>query len=79
MKLMSGIDRKLRAEQRRIRAVIGRSRFGEIESDDVPIRGVDAISLVTALTREAWSLSGRIWPDYTRENTPYRFVAGFPE
>lgn len=44
--------------------------------DEAPptCHGAEAISLVTQLTREAWALSGRPWPDYPREATPIRFV-----
>jgi hypothetical protein len=76
---MSDTERRQRAEQRRQRAVINRARLGEVEPDLHPIRGVEAISLVTRLTRESWSLSGRPWPEYTRSETPYRFVPGWPE
>lgn len=75
---MTDIERRQRAEQRRQRATIHRARLGEIEPDPHPIRGVEAISLLTRLTRESWALSGRPWPDYKRENTPYRFVPGWP-
>lgn len=76
---MSEMNRKMRATKRRTRMVISRSRFGESEVDDFPVFGAEAISLVTALTHEAWSISGRQRPDYDRMNTPYRFVPGFPE
>lgn len=72
-------DRKSRAEQRGRRAVISRHRLGDDEVDHFPVRGVEAISLATRISREAWSLSGRAWPDYSRSDTPYRFVDGFPE
>lgn len=76
---MSDTERRLRAERRRERAVLHRLRLGETEPDLSPIRGVEAISLVTQLTRESWSLSGRPWPEYSRAETPYRFVPGWPE
>jgi hypothetical protein len=76
---MSEVGRKLRAEQRRKRAIIHRYRSNEAEPDIFPISGADAISLATSLTRESWSISGRRWPDYTRKDTPYRFVPGWPE
>lgn len=71
---MSETDRRLRAEERRRRAVLQRAPLGEVEPDLDPISGAEAISLVTQLTRESWSLSGRPWPQYSRADTPYRFV-----
>ncbi len=41
-----------------------------------PISGVEALTLVTQMTNEAWSLSGRALPTYTRASIPYRFVPG---
>lgn len=76
---VSEATRKLRAKERRARAVISRQRFGDTEVETLPIYGVEAMSLVTRLTKEAWSLSGRALPDYNRANTSYRFVKGFPE
>lgn len=76
---MSETARKLRAEERRKRAVISRSRWNSLEPDLFPVRGVEAISLVTNLTRDSWSLSRLHWPDYKRKDTPYRFVPGWPE
>ena len=71
--------RRLRAEERRQRIVLHRAPFGGIEPDPNPIRGEAAISLATRLTREAWSLSGRPWPTYSRSETPCRFVPWQPE
>jgi hypothetical protein len=39
-----------------------------------PIRGADAIALAVRLTRESYGISGQPEPQYTREQTPYRFV-----
>lgn len=72
--MMSDMERRLRAEERRRRAVLQRVPLGEVEPDLHPVRGAEAISLVTMLTRESWSLSGRPWPQYPRPATPYRFV-----
>ena len=44
------------------------------DADPVPVRGEAALSLVTQLTRTAWQLSGRPFPEYERGETPYRFV-----
>lgn len=38
--------------------------------------GDAALSLVTNLTRLGWSLSGQEMPQYSRKDTPYRFVSG---
>lgn len=53
-----------------------RAPLGDVEPDLSPVYGAEAISLVTQLTRESWSLSGRAWPQYVRSETPYRFVPG---
>jgi hypothetical protein len=53
-----------------------RAPLGDVEPDLSPVHGAEAISLVTQLTRESWSLSGRPWPRYARSETPYRFVPG---
>jgi hypothetical protein len=74
---MSELARRQRAEERR-RAVMRFVPLEEVEPDLDPIRGEQAISLVTQLTRESWSLSGRPVPTYTRSETPYRFVPGPP-
>lgn len=76
---MTDIGRNPRAIERRRRAIITRHALDDGGPDTVPVRGPDAISLVTRLTREAWSLSGRPWPDYDRASTSYRFRPGFPE
>ena len=73
------VDRRRRAEARRHRAVLRRVALNEPELRAEEVRGAEAISLVTQLTIEGWSLSGRPWPDYDRANTPYRFVPGWPE
>lgn len=67
-------ERELRAAERRGRAVIRRVSLEDDTPDPDVVQGADAISLVTQLTRTSWSLSGRPWPEYTRSETPYRFV-----
>lgn len=67
-------DRHKRAELRRHRMVITRCSLEDSGVDPNPTFGAEAISLVTQLTRELWSLSGRSWPDYGRAETPYRFT-----
>lgn len=54
--------------------VLHKARLGEPERDLSPIRGSEALSLVTQLSRESWLESGREVPDYSRSETPYRFV-----
>jgi hypothetical protein len=49
-----------------------------VEDDLNPINGPEALSLVTALTKESWTLSGRALPEYTRADIPCRFVPGRP-
>lgn len=44
------------------------------ETDLSPVAGAEAISLVTRLTRESWSLTGRPEPEYVRSAIPCRFV-----
>jgi hypothetical protein len=66
--------RRQRAEARRARAVIHRAQLSEHERDLTPIQGVEAIALALRLTREAYGLTGEPEPQYTREQTPYRFV-----
>jgi lipopolysaccharide export system permease protein len=53
--------------------------LAETASDMCACQGGEALSLVTQLTREGWSLSGRAWPPYERHETPYRFVPGWSE
>jgi len=76
MEAMDENVRRLRAEERRRRAVLHRARLGEVEPDLDPVCGPEAISLVALLTRACWSLSGRPWPRYARSEAPYRFVPG---
>ena len=46
--------------------------------DDLVVEGVEALSLLTKLTRESWALARRPWPDYPREQTPIAFVPNVP-
>ncbi len=66
--------RRQRAEARRTRAILHRAHLGSHEMDLSPIRGADAIALAVRLTRESYGISGQPEPQYTREQTPYRFV-----
>lgn len=75
---MEDLDRKRRAEQRRRTASLNRASLGAGEQDASPLFGLAAISLVQQLTRECWALAGKQTPEYTRVNTPVRFVPGRP-
>ena len=73
---MEDTGRRARAEERRRRATIRRTRLTLEEADPDVIRGGEAVSLVTRLTRESWSLTGREEPRYARHEIPIRFVPG---
>ena len=73
---MDDLDRKLRAAQRRQSASLNRAALGAIEQDSSPLFGLAAVSLVQQLTRECWALAGREIPQYSRVQTPVRFVPG---
>lgn len=62
-------ERKIRADERRRRMKIRFTTLDD-ETDPWPTRGVEAISLVTQITRSAWNLAGKPWPQYERENMP---------
>jgi hypothetical protein len=71
---MSGGEREARARVRRETAVLRRTRLQPVESDLHSVGGAAAISLVTRLTEESWSLSGLERPSYRRREIPCRFV-----
>jgi hypothetical protein len=48
--------------------------LGDVEYDFSPVRGVDAISLVTRLTRECWAIRGDAIDPLDRETIPVHFV-----
>jgi hypothetical protein len=70
---MSRTDRDARARARSRVAVLRKTRLDD-DTDPSPIHGADAVSLVTRLTIESWSLAGLEIPAYRRAETPYRFV-----
>jgi hypothetical protein len=72
----SAAARRVRAEKRRTTTLLRRTKLMRQEEDFSPVSGPDALSLVTRLTRESWSLSDLDVPTYSREATPYRFVSG---
>lgn len=73
---MKDLSRRARADDRRRRANLRRTRLELDEPDPNPTRGAEALSLVTNLTRESWALAGRELPTYARHEIPCRFVAG---
>ena len=72
-------DRRARARERFRTMRLVKTRLGEGEHDFSPVRGEEALSLVNALTTESWAAAGRKVPRYSRGETPYRFVRGWPE
>lgn len=73
---MEDAKRRERAAARMQRATLHRTSLGDGEQDLSPIAGAEAISLLTALSRESWSLTGRELPTYTRGEIPCRTVPG---
>lgn len=73
---MTTEDRSRRAQRRREVAVLRKGRVQDGERDLHPVRGGDAISLLTRLTEESWSLAGLAKPSYRRSEIPCRFVPG---
>lgn len=71
---MDADDRRARAEARRRRALIRKGTLGAPEADFDPVTGPAAISLLTRLSDESWSLTGQPWPSYSRQEIPCRFV-----
>jgi hypothetical protein len=71
---MEDAGRRQRAEARRARAVLLRTRLSSQKQDLTPLSGPEAISLVMHLTRESYSLAGLTEPTYTRDRIPCRFV-----
>ena len=63
-----------RAQARRERMTLRKTRVGEPEVDFSPTFGAEAISLVYRLTRTSYGLAGLPRPEYTRETIPCRFV-----
>jgi hypothetical protein len=71
---MSEHDRRARAEARRVRTVLRRTRVQPREPELDRIRGSAALSLVHRLTLECWSFADRALPAYGRSEIPHRFV-----
>ena len=75
---MNSYERSLRAEVRRGKAILRKTRLQSVEGELSYIDGVDAISLVGTLTRENWAASRQAWPNYDRSDIPIHFVPGRP-
>jgi hypothetical protein len=71
---MGDAERRERAEARRARATLYKTRLASSHEDPQPIFGAEAVGLVQRLTEESWSLSGGAIPNYTRVQIPCRFV-----
>ena len=67
-------ERRRRADARRGRITLRKSHLQTLEADLSPVRGAEALSLVTRLTRESWAMAGLPEPTYSRAQTPCRFV-----
>jgi hypothetical protein len=76
---MTDFDRTARALARQQRATLRKSTLTADEFDLSPLEGEAALSLVTQLSRESFSLAGQAASDYSRAETPYKFVPGWPE
>lgn len=70
----SAEQRRERARERRERAILRKARLRPVEDEVVAVEGAEAISLVTRLTLESWTVAGLEVPIYPRSETPYRFV-----
>jgi hypothetical protein len=75
---MERSERAARAQNRRERAVLNRTTLSPREPDLTPVSGVEALALVSQLTREGWSAAGLEMPRYSRSEIPVRFVPGGP-
>lgn len=58
--------------------VLSKTRLEDAELDLNPIVGGAAITLVTQLSRESWSLAGFDYPTYERRDVSIRFVPRLP-
>jgi hypothetical protein len=72
VKRMTEADR--RAQTRRERMTLRKTRVGEPEVDLSPTFGAEAISLVYRLTRTSYGLARLPRPEYTRGTMPCKFV-----
>ena len=72
---MEDDGRRARAESRRGKIVLRKTSLSD-DVDQEPVLGEEALSLVTRLTRESWSLAGLEEPAYSRRQIPCRTVPG---
>ena len=73
-------EKKLRVErsrQRRDRTVVQILDASDC-GDPEPVRGAEAVALVTRLSAIAWSLGGHPLPTYARHEVPVRIVRRAP-
>jgi hypothetical protein len=68
------LARKQRAARRAETVSIHKGKLGDAPIDFSPVKGAAAISLLTRLTRESFSLARSQAPAYRREEIPVRFV-----
>lgn len=71
---MDDNERRRRAQIRRGRATLHKTRLEASHEDPNPIFGAEAVALVQRLTEESWALSGQLVPTYSRAEIPWRFV-----
>ena len=67
-------ERRARAEARRRTMVLRKTTLHQAEDEEHPLRGAEAISLLSQLTRMAWSMSGRPRPAQDRSEMQVRFI-----
>jgi hypothetical protein len=67
-------SRRQRAEARKARIILHKTRLANRERDLSPIRGAEALTLASQLTRESYRLAGIPEPQYARREIPCRFV-----
>jgi hypothetical protein len=70
---MDEAGRRQRAEIRRGTMTLRKTDLAD-DVDPAPVRGEEALSLVTRLTREGWSLAALDEPVYLRREIRVRFV-----
>lgn len=70
--------RRARALLRSQRVSLRKTHLKAKEAELHPLEGVEAISLLTRLSKESHSLAGYAEPTYTRQQIPCRFVPRRP-
>lgn len=71
-------DREARRRRRQESLVIRRHALGQEPSEDISATTTaeERLSMMWPLAVRAWSLTGRPFPSYTRENIPSRIIRG---